>query len=159
MLKLISIKLSDANAFVAAHHRHHRPVTGHKFSLGCEQDGRLVGVAIVGRPVSRYLDDGKTLEVNRLCVPPGRKTLAASSTARRPGRQRRWGIGKSSPIPWIPSPAPACGQRAGPALDWPEGNAGPASAARLRICTRRKRSCAMKRSYNPDPYYIYKDVL
>lgn len=68
MLNLISIKLSDANAFVAAHHRHHRPVTGHKFSLGCEQDGQLVGVAIVERPVSRYLDDGKTLEVNRLCT-------------------------------------------------------------------------------------------
>ena len=68
MLTLTSIRLADANAFVAAHHRHHRPVTGHKFSLGCEQDGRLVGVAIVGRPVSRYLDDGKTLEVNRLCT-------------------------------------------------------------------------------------------
>ena len=68
MLKLISITLADANAFVAAHHRHHRPVTGHKFSLGCEQDGRLVGVAIVGRPVSRYLDNGPTLEVNRLCT-------------------------------------------------------------------------------------------
>ena len=68
MLKLISITLADANAFVAAHHRHHRPVTGHKFSLGCEQDGRLVGVAIVGRPVSRYLDNGTTLEVNRLCT-------------------------------------------------------------------------------------------
>ena len=31
-------------------------------------DGQLVGVAIVGRPVSRYLDDGLTLEVNRLCT-------------------------------------------------------------------------------------------
>ena len=29
--------------------------------------GRLCAVAIVGRPVSRYLDDGFTLEVNRLC--------------------------------------------------------------------------------------------
>ena len=28
----------------------------------------MVGVAIVGRPVSRYLDNGKTLEVNRLCT-------------------------------------------------------------------------------------------
>jgi len=28
----------------------------------------LVGVAICGRPVSRRLDDGKTLEVNRLCT-------------------------------------------------------------------------------------------
>ena len=68
MLKLIPVSLSDANAFVAEHHRHHKPVRGHKFSLGCKQDGTLVGVAIVGRPVSRYLDDGATLEVNRLCT-------------------------------------------------------------------------------------------
>ena len=67
MLKLIPMPLKEANAFVAEHHRHHKPVTGHKFSLGCTQDEQLVGVAIVGRPVSRYLDDGWTLEVNRLC--------------------------------------------------------------------------------------------
>lgn len=52
----------------AQHHRHHKPVVGHKFSIGCTADGRLVGVAIVGRPVSRYLDNGLTLEVNRLCT-------------------------------------------------------------------------------------------
>lgn len=67
MLTLIPVSLKEANAFVAEHHRHHKPVTGHKFSLGCTQEGQLVGVAIVGRPVSRYLDDGITLEVNRLC--------------------------------------------------------------------------------------------
>ena len=68
MLTLIPVSLKDANALVAAHHRHHKPVTGHKFSFGCECDGRLVGVAIVGRPVSRYLDNGLTLEVTRLCT-------------------------------------------------------------------------------------------
>ena len=67
MLTLIPMPLKEANAFVAAYHRHHKPVVGHKFSLGCMKDGQLVGVAIVGRPVSRYLDDGMTLEVNRLC--------------------------------------------------------------------------------------------
>ncbi len=67
MLKLVPGSLKEANTFVAEHHRHHKPVTGHKFSLGCTQEGQLVGVAIVGRPVSRYLDDGMTLEVNRLC--------------------------------------------------------------------------------------------
>ena len=67
MLTLVPLPLKEANAFVAAHHRHHKPVAGHKFSLGCVKDGQLVGVAIVGRPVSRYLDDGMTLEVNRLC--------------------------------------------------------------------------------------------
>ena len=68
MLELIPMSLAAANGFVAEHHRHHKPVRGHKFSLGCMADGRLVGVAIVGRPVSRYLDDGLTLEVNRLCT-------------------------------------------------------------------------------------------
>ena len=68
MLTLTPISLKDANAFVAQHHRHHKPVTGHKFSIACTEAGRLAGVAIVGRPVSRYLDDGHTLEVNRLCT-------------------------------------------------------------------------------------------
>lgn len=68
MLSLVPVSLKDANAFVAEHHRHHKPTRGHKFSIGCAVEGRLVGVAIVGRPVSRYLDDGLTLEVNRLCT-------------------------------------------------------------------------------------------
>lgn len=68
MLTLIPVSLAEANAFVAEHHRHHKPVTGHKFSIGCSENGELVGVAIVGRPVSRYLDNGLTLEVNRLCT-------------------------------------------------------------------------------------------
>ncbi len=68
MLALTPISLREANAFVERNHRHHKGVTGHKFSIGCTQDGELVGVAIMGRPVSRYLDDGLTLEVNRLCT-------------------------------------------------------------------------------------------
>lgn len=67
MLTLIPVSLSQANNFVEQHHRHHKPVRGHKFSIGCITDGRLAAVAIVGRPVSRHLDDGFTLEVNRLC--------------------------------------------------------------------------------------------
>lgn len=62
------MKLEDANAFVRHLHRHHGKVVGHKFSLGAIKDGELVGVAIVGRPVSRHRDDGKTLEVTRLCT-------------------------------------------------------------------------------------------
>ncbi len=68
MLMLKPVTLAQANEFVAQHHRHHKPVVGHKFSIGCTLNGELVGVAIVGRPVSRYLDDGLTLEVNRLCT-------------------------------------------------------------------------------------------
>ena len=62
------ISLEDANAFVARHHRHHKPVVGHKFSIAAVADGVVVGVVIVGRPVSRIRDDGSTLEVTRLCT-------------------------------------------------------------------------------------------
>lgn len=68
MLELVPISLKEANAFVEQHHRHHKPVVGHKFSVAVSDGGTIVGVAIVGRPVSRYLDDGWTLEVTRLCT-------------------------------------------------------------------------------------------
>lgn len=67
-LRHTRIKLDEANAFVADHHRHHKPVVGHLFSLGAILDGQLVGVAIVGRPVARMRDDGVTAEVTRLCT-------------------------------------------------------------------------------------------
>lgn len=67
-LRLVRIDLGEANAFVAQHHRHHRPVVGHLFSLGCAEGEKIVGVAIVGRPVSRMRDDGETAEVTRLCT-------------------------------------------------------------------------------------------
>lgn len=62
------MSLGEANAFVAAHHRHHKPVVGHLFSIGAALDGKIVGVAIVGRPVARGRDDGVTAEVTRLCT-------------------------------------------------------------------------------------------
>lgn len=66
-LHIIPLELDEANAFVAQHHRHHRPVVGHKFSIGVACGEEVCGVAIVGRPVSRILDDGWTLEVTRCC--------------------------------------------------------------------------------------------
>ena len=68
MLTLTPINLKTANAFVQQYHRHHKPTRGHKFSIGVSENGALVGVAICGRPVARRLDDGYTLEVNRLCT-------------------------------------------------------------------------------------------
>lgn len=62
------ISLSQANAFIINNHRHHDKVSGHKFSLSCYDGERLVGVACVGRPVSRHMDNGETLEVTRLCT-------------------------------------------------------------------------------------------
>lgn len=76
MLEIIPISLDEANEFVRQHHRHHRPVVGHKFSIGATANGQVVGVAIVGRPVSRHLDDGLTLEVNR-CATDGTRNACS----------------------------------------------------------------------------------
>lgn len=67
-LALIPCTLAEANAFVVQHHRRHGEVRGHKFSLGAVLGDQVVGVAMVGRPVSRERDDGATLEITRLCT-------------------------------------------------------------------------------------------
>jgi hypothetical protein len=67
-MEAVPLHLREANEFVAQHHRHNLPVTGCKFAVGAAVDGKLVGVAIAGRPVARRLDDGKTLEVLRVCT-------------------------------------------------------------------------------------------
>lgn len=67
-LATVPLTLDEANAFVAAHHRHHGAVTGHRFSIGAALGDDIVGVAIVGRPVARLRNDGLTLEVTRLCT-------------------------------------------------------------------------------------------
>ena len=67
-MKITPISIAEANAFVALHHRHHKPVPGSKFCVAVSANDEVVGVAIVGRPVARHLDDGWTLEVNRCCT-------------------------------------------------------------------------------------------
>ena len=69
-MKVIPLTLARANEVVSQWHRHNKACVGHRFSLGAEHDGQLVGVAIVGRPVARKLDQQFTAEVNRLCVTP-----------------------------------------------------------------------------------------
>jgi hypothetical protein len=62
------ITLADAKQFVLDHHDHNRPPAGWKFGAGLWNGPDLIGVVMVGRPVSRCLDDGSTVEVNRLCI-------------------------------------------------------------------------------------------
>lgn len=67
-LRHCRVTLEEANAFVERFHRHHKPVTGHLFSIGAVMGEIIVGVVIVGRPVSRHRDNGVTAEVTRLCT-------------------------------------------------------------------------------------------
>lgn len=67
MITAVPLSLKEANEFVDRLHRHHDPVYRDKYRVGAMKFGHLVGVVQVGRPVSRVLDDGKTVEVTRLC--------------------------------------------------------------------------------------------
>lgn len=67
-LRVVPCTQRQAKEFVAANHRHHRPPQGGLFALAAMDGDRLCGVAIVGRPVARGLDDGLTCEVTRLCT-------------------------------------------------------------------------------------------
>ena len=68
-LWIVPCTQAQAKDFVRRHHRHHKPPTGMVFSVACVGgDGVVCGVATVGRPVARRLDDGMTLEVNRVAT-------------------------------------------------------------------------------------------
>lgn len=75
-LETVPVTLDEANDFVTQHHRHHRAVVGHKFSIGVSVGEKIVGVVRVGRPVARQLSDGWTLEVTRCCT-DGTKNAAS----------------------------------------------------------------------------------
>lgn len=92
-MTVIPLTLTQANALVAELHRHHKPVRGHRFSIGAKKHGRLVGAAIVGRPVARGNDPYAVAEVTRL-VTDGTKNAcsklygAAARAAKAMGYQR-----------------------------------------------------------------------
>lgn len=65
-MTVVPMSISDAKAFVAQHHRHHRPPVSGLFAVGAAEGDRVVGCAIGGRPVARRLDDGWTAEVTRV---------------------------------------------------------------------------------------------
>lgn len=60
--------LAEAAKFIGEFHRHHKEPVGHRFSIGVEHMGKLVGVAVAGRPVARKTPQYTVLEVTRLCT-------------------------------------------------------------------------------------------
>lgn len=71
-MEVVPITLRKANDFVEKYHRHSKRTArdGGKFAIGVSHEGVLVGVAIVGHPLARMLNDGFTAEVLRTCVSP-----------------------------------------------------------------------------------------
>jgi hypothetical protein len=70
------VELAEANAFVSKVHRHHGPVRGHRFSIACQKNGQVVGVAICGRPVARGIPQKTILEVLR-CATDGTRNACS----------------------------------------------------------------------------------
>jgi hypothetical protein len=69
-MKLIAVPMTitEAKTFVSNFHRHNKSPNGGLFAVGVSDGSNLIGVAIVGRPIARMLDDGNTVEVTRCCV-------------------------------------------------------------------------------------------
>lgn len=74
---IVPLPLDEANEYIRRHHRHHGRVVGHKFSLAVVQGEMIRGVAIVGRPVARGLDDGFTLEITRVATDGAKDACSA----------------------------------------------------------------------------------
>lgn len=74
-----------AKQYVHSHHRHNKPPAGAFIALSVWYRGEIVGVALVGRPVARGLQDGHTAEVTRCCTDGTHNACSALY-----GACRRW---------------------------------------------------------------------
>jgi hypothetical protein len=72
---LVPISLTEANAFVTEHYRHDASVLIARFTVGCSCSDKIVGVAVVCRPVAQIFDDGCTL-VNRVYTDGTRSAIS-----------------------------------------------------------------------------------
>lgn len=69
-LRLVPCTISYAKQYVRHHHRHNPKVVGALFAVACESvtTGALVGVALVGRPVSKEMQKQGYVEAVRVCT-------------------------------------------------------------------------------------------
>ena len=76
-LRLVPVTLAEAKRFIAEHHRHNEPPVGHRVSVGLADDaGTLVGVGVLGHPMARMSDDGRTAEVIRVATDGSRNACS-----------------------------------------------------------------------------------
>lgn len=75
---VMPVTLRDARRFIAEHHRHNVAPRGWLFGARLVAEGVTVGVGVASRPVARGLDDGRMVEITRLCLVSGAPKNAAS---------------------------------------------------------------------------------
>lgn len=64
-LRIVPCSISDAIEFIRQHHRTHPPPVSGFFAVAVALGDRVCGVAVVGRPNARELQDGFTADVTR----------------------------------------------------------------------------------------------
>lgn len=68
-MRVVPCTRDHANAYIKLMHRHSGRVVGHLFACAVIDEHALVhGVAMTGRPIARFLQDGATAEVLRVCT-------------------------------------------------------------------------------------------
>ena len=67
-LEIVPVTQKEAHAFADRRYKQQKRIKGYQFSVGCTDGDRMVGVANVARPASRYMDDGWTLEMTGVCT-------------------------------------------------------------------------------------------
>lgn len=75
-MKIVPLELRQLNKLVSELHRHHKPVQGHRFSIGVEHEGKIIGGCSIGRTVSRMYRPNEVVEVTRL-VSDGTKNVCS----------------------------------------------------------------------------------
>ena len=90
-LRAVPLTREEANAFIIANHRHHGRVTSHRFIVGAERDGELVGCAVVECPNAPRWNGGRLAEVTRLCA-DGSKNVCSLLYAKCSRLAREWGF-------------------------------------------------------------------
>lgn len=109
-LRPAPIGMHRANAFVARHHRHSAAVRACRFCIAAvDLDNRIHGVAIVGSPRARELDDKFTAEVLRVCT---RGTPNACSLLYGAARRACWAIGYTRLVTYTLATEPGTSLRA-----------------------------------------------
>jgi hypothetical protein len=76
--RVVVVTYRAACTFVRHHHSPQCPPQPHTFSIGLvTADRTLIGVAMVGRPAARHLNDGRTAELSTVCTDATRNVRAA----------------------------------------------------------------------------------
>jgi hypothetical protein len=75
-LHIVPCSIQDARSFVQQFHRHHQPPLSGLFAVACAIGEKVCGVAIVGRPIARMLQDGWTAEVTRVATDGARNACS-----------------------------------------------------------------------------------